>query len=187
MLNRITFALSAILASTATLSAAQSATFEIHAEKEAMVPMRDGVKLATDIYRPARNGKPADGRFPVIFSRTPYGKKATGEFDPKHYVPQGYIVVRQDTRGRGGSEGVWKWMSDDRQDGYDAVEWIAQQPWSNGKIGMMGGSYVGATQHVEDESGMGSGNRAGRGDNEGSMSRDAKKRRLGWGGGGRTA
>ncbi|NLF71197.1 MAG: CocE/NonD family hydrolase [Candidatus Anammoximicrobium sp.] len=123
--------------------------YEVLARQNVMVPMRDGVKLATDIYLPARNGAAVEGRFPVVLSRTPYGKVATiAECHPKHYVPFGYIVVRQDTRGRGGSEGIWHWMSDDRQDGYDAIEWIAEQPWSDGKIGMMGCSYVGATQHL---------------------------------------
>jgi len=114
-------------------------------QKDVMVPMRDGVKLATDIYFPGRNDQAAQGRFPVILTRTPYGKRG-GE--AKSYVPLGYILISQDTRGRGNSEGTWHWMTDDRQDGYDTVEWIAAQPWSDGKIGMMGCSYVGATQHL---------------------------------------
>ncbi len=131
------------------LSWAQEPAYEILARQDVMVPLRDGVKLATDIYVPARNGVAVEGRWPVVLSRTPYGKvKTIAECDPKYYVPFGYVVIRQDTRGRGGSEGVWHWMSDDRQDGYDAVEWIAAQSWSNGKIGMMGCSYVGATQHL---------------------------------------
>lgn len=114
-------------------------------QKDVMVPMRDGTKLAADIYLPARNGKVIEGRHPVLLSRTPYGKTSSVA---KHYVPHGYVVVLQDTRGRGKSEGTWRWMVDDRQDGYDAIEWLAAQPWSNGKIGMMGCSYVGATQHL---------------------------------------
>jgi putative CocE/NonD family hydrolase len=128
---------------------AQEPPYEILAQHDVMVPMRDGTKLATDIYLPARGGVAIPGPFPVVFSRTPYGKiTRMGENNPKFYVPFGYAVVRQDTRGRGNSEGIWHWMSDDRDDGYDAVEWIAKQSWSNGKIGMMGGSYVGATQHL---------------------------------------
>lgn len=119
--------------------------FEIVKRENVMVPMRDGIKLATDIYLPGKDGKPAEGRFPVILSRTPYGK---GSSAAKSYTPYGYVVIFQDTRGRGGSEGTWTWMSDDWQDGYDAIEWIASQPWSNGTVGMMGCSYVGATQHL---------------------------------------
>ena len=123
--------------------------YEIQVRKMVMVPMRDGVKLATDIYLPARNGAVVEGRFPVVMSRTPYGRAGSmSECDAKHYVPLGYAVVRQDTRGRGDSEGIWHWMTDDRQDGYDAIEWVAGQPWCNGKIGMVGCSYVGATQHL---------------------------------------
>ena len=127
----------------------QQATFEIASRKNVMVPMRDGVKLATDIYLPAENGATVEGRFPVVLSRTPYGRAASmAGCDPKIYVPSGYVVVRQDTRGRGDSEGIWHWMTDARQDGYDTIEWIAGQPWSSGKIGMVGCSYVGATQHL---------------------------------------
>ena len=121
--------------------------YEIKVEKDVMVPMRDGVKLATDIYLPAKGSEVVEGRFPVILVRTPYGKNC-GAGPAKSYVPSGYVVVGQDTRGRGGSEGIWHWMSDDREDGCDCIEWIASQPWSNGKIGMRGNSYNGATQHL---------------------------------------
>ncbi|MCB1229477.1 MAG: CocE/NonD family hydrolase [Verrucomicrobiae bacterium] len=110
-----------------------------------MIPMRDGVKLAADLYLPLRDGKAIDGPLPVILARTPYGKSSR---EAKAYTPHGYAVVVQDTRGRGESEGTWTWMTTDREDGYDTVEWIADQPWSNGKIGMTGCSYVGATQHL---------------------------------------
>jgi len=116
------------------------------AMREVMVPMRDGVKLATDIYLPSPDGtNMASERFPCVFARTPYGK---GNMATVSLVASGYVVVSQDTRGRGGSDGVWHWMTDDRDDGYDAVEWIAAQPWSNGKVGMHGNSYIGATQHL---------------------------------------
>jgi len=118
---------------------------EILVRRDVMVPMRDGVKLATDIHVPARKGAAIEGRWPAVLIRTPYGKASA---DAKRYVPSGYVMIAQDTRGRGKSEGTWHWMSDDRQDGYDAIEWIAAQSWSNGKIGMTGCSYVGATQHL---------------------------------------
>ncbi|MCB1064991.1 MAG: CocE/NonD family hydrolase [Verrucomicrobiae bacterium] len=124
---------------------AEVTRFEVIKQENVMVPMRDGVKLATDIYLPGKDGKVAEGKFPVLLSRTPYGK---GSDAAKTYTPDGYVVIMQDTRGRGESEGTWTWMIDDREDGYDAIEWIAAQPWSNGKVGMMGCSYVGATQHL---------------------------------------
>jgi putative CocE/NonD family hydrolase len=137
----------ALLAIGGRWASAQEPPYEIVTQKNVMVPMRDGVKLATDIYLPGRSGAVAQGRFPVVLSRTPYGKGGSLG-DAKYHVPRGYVVIAQDTRGRGESEGTWHWMTDDRQDGYDAIEWIARQPWSNGRIGMMGCSYVGATQHL---------------------------------------
>ena len=123
-----------LLAVTGSLAAAEkdAASGVLH---DVMVPMRDGTRLATDIAFPIENGQPVEGRFPVILSRTPYGKSVRAA---KDYTTQGYVVVSQDTRGRGKSEGVWTWMKDDVADGYDCIEWIAQQPWSNGKIGMIG-------------------------------------------------
>lgn len=115
----------------------------IKVEKRVMVPMRDGVKLATDIYLPAGNTE----KLPVILTRTPYnkdGNKSYGEY----FAANGYVFVAQDTRGRYASEGVWHWMTDDGKDGADCAAWIAAQPWSNGKIGMVGTSYVGGTQHA---------------------------------------
>jgi putative CocE/NonD family hydrolase len=108
-----------------------------------MVPMRDGVKLATDLYLPANT----TSKLPVILTRLPYNKdgaKSIGEYFAAH----GYAVVAQDTRGRYASEGVWHFMSDDGRDGVDCAAWIAQQPWADGKIGMVGTSYVGGTQHA---------------------------------------
>ncbi len=123
--------------------------FEIVAQQNVMVPMRDGVKLATDIFLPGKKGVAVDGRWPVVLSRTPYGKRrGMSGCDQKYYVPFGYAVIRQDIRGRGDSEGIWHWMTDAKADGYDTIEWIAKQPWSNGKIGMVGCSYVGATQQL---------------------------------------
>ncbi len=108
-----------------------------------MMPMRDGVRLATDIYKPEK----LNGKLPVILTRTPYNKAGTkkhGEYFSQH----GYIFIAQDTRGRYASEGKWHWMSDDGPDGVDCAKWIISQPWSDGQIGMMGTSYVGGTQHA---------------------------------------
>ncbi len=113
--------------------------------RDVMVPMRDGVGLATDIYLPTRNGAPLEDPLPTILMRTPYNTDGpTGEY----YASHGYAVVFQDTRGRYKSEGVWAMLNDDGRDGYDTAEWIGRQPWSNGKIGMIGTSYVGGTQHA---------------------------------------
>lgn len=122
--------------------------YDVHADKSVMVPMRDGVKLATDVYRPAQNGEPAPGRFPTLLVRTPYTRAFEEQWDAKMFVPRGYVVVVQSLRGRYGSEGHWRLFRDDPADGFDTAAWIASQPWSDGGIGMLGGSYEGATQHA---------------------------------------
>jgi putative CocE/NonD family hydrolase len=133
---------------------------EIAAETDVMIAMRDGVKLATDIYRPARNGKAVDGKFPVILERTPYGKTNAsrsevdrGETKPRLrpevaeiFVRSGYIVIYQDCRGRHASEGEFVKYLSDGEDGFDTVNWIAAQPWCNGKVATMGLSYAAHTQ-----------------------------------------
>src|SRR5262249_14486890 len=97
--------------------------YQIVVSKNVMIPMRDGVKLATDIYRPARNGAPVDGKFPVILERTPYNKDSIAGW-AAYFVPRGYVAVGQDTRGRWGSEGRWRLQCDDPNDGYDTAKWI---------------------------------------------------------------
>ncbi len=121
--------------------------FETAIERGAMVAMRDGVRLATDIYRPARGGAPVPGRFPVIIERTPYDKGAPRFVVPaRFFAEHGYVVLIQDVRGRGGSEGEWYAFAREAPDGYDTIEWAAAQPWSAGKVGTMGTSYMAATQ-----------------------------------------
>jgi len=122
-------------------------TYEVHASKDIMIRMRDGIRLATDVYRPARNGAPVQGRFPVLLERTPYNKDA-GPTQANYFVPRGYVVVVQDVRARYNSEGHWRPIRDDPDDGYDTAKWIGAQPWSDGSIGTMGSSYAGATQHA---------------------------------------
>ncbi|MBK9169372.1 MAG: CocE/NonD family hydrolase [Bryobacterales bacterium] len=116
--------------------------------RDVLIPMRDGVRLATDIYFPARDGRPLDGRFPVILERTPYSKEGGARPWTVDYAERGYVAIRQDTRGRYKSEGVWHMMVDDVNDGFDTAAWIAKQPWSDGSIGMLGTSYTGGTQHA---------------------------------------
>ena len=113
-------------------------------ETNLAVPMRDGATLYADVYRPD-----GPGPFPVILQRTPYDKSnqlSTAMLDPMQAAMRGYALVIQDTRGRYTSEGEFYCFGDDINDGYDTVEWAAVQPWSNGKVGMCGTSYVGATQ-----------------------------------------
>jgi putative CocE/NonD family hydrolase len=129
------------------LQAQSESSYEVAATKNEMVRMRDGVRLATDIYRPARNGSPVDGKFPVILERTPYNKNSLSAA-AGHYVPHGYIVIAQDVRGRYQSEGHWFPIRDDPNDGFDTAKWIGSQPWFDGNIGTMGSSYDGATQHA---------------------------------------
>ena len=103
---------------------------------------RDGVTLYSDIYRPK-----ADGKFPVILMRTPYDKSVGWAAASAYQIAtHGYVVVIQDVRGRYTSEGEWYPFRHESNDGYDAIEWAAALPSANGKVGMTGGSYVGATQ-----------------------------------------
>jgi uncharacterized protein len=117
--------------------------------KDVMVPMRDGVRLATDIYLPSANGAVMSQKLPTILTRTPYSKdEGYNAVMGQYYASHGYAFVAQDVRGRYKSEGVWHMLTDDGRDGVDALAWIGKQPWSNGKVGMIGTSYVGGTQHA---------------------------------------
>src|SRR5712672_2072203 len=109
-------------------------------ERDVAVSMRDGVTLRADIYRPD-----AEGKFPVLLQRTPYDKNRGVEFGLKA-AARGYVVIFEDVRGRYASEGEWSPFRNESNDGYDSVEWAAALPYSAGKVGMFGGSYVGATQ-----------------------------------------
>ncbi len=123
-------------------------SYDVDVSVDVMVAMRDGVQLATDIYRPVRDGKPIDEKTAVILTRTPYDKGNGKSADARYFASHGYTAIIQDTRGRYKSEGVWRWLLDDGADGVDTAEWIAKQSWSDGRIGMMGTSYVGGTQHA---------------------------------------
>jgi uncharacterized protein len=125
---------------------------------EEFAVMRDGVKLAGNVYKPAGRGP-----WPVVMTRTPYLKD--GRIDPekdpkgekahealakaaKHYTDAGYVFVHQDVRGKGRSQGFDSVFQNDIEDGYDSVEWAAKQPWSNGKVGLSGGSAMGITSNA---------------------------------------
>jgi uncharacterized protein len=119
-------------------AAAQSENVVV--EHDVPAKMRDGIVLKADIYRPK-----ADGKYPVLLERTPYDKTYERTFGMKA-AARGYVFVVQDVRGRFTSEGEWYPFRHESHDGYDTVEWAAALPQSNGKVGMYGGSYVGATQ-----------------------------------------
>jgi predicted acyl esterase len=129
-------------------------------EKNIYVKMRDGIKLACDIYRPD-----GDGKFPALLAMSPYGKDGQalkippkpfgGEYahmeagDTQFFVSRGYVHVINDVRGSGYSEGKYDMFSkNEQEDGYDLVEWIAQQPWCNGNVGMVGISYYAVIQYL---------------------------------------
>ena len=126
------------------------ATYKVITERNVMVPMTDGTRLAIDIYRPD-----APGKFPALVERTPYDKTKSSEIQVgahTFFAERGYVFMVQDTRGRFASGGEFYPFLDDgslrNRDGYDTVQWIAQQPWSNGKVGVLGGSYTGQTAYM---------------------------------------
>lgn len=113
---------------------------------EMTMTTRDGVKLAANVFLPA-----GAGPFPVVLSRTPYLKDALGDlagYSAQKYTDAGYAFVMQDVRGKGHSQGFYEAFIPDLEDGYDTVEWVAKQPWSNGKVGMVGASALGITTNL---------------------------------------
>jgi putative CocE/NonD family hydrolase len=105
------------------------------------VAMRDGVRLCTNIFRPA-----LQGRFPTVLQRTPYRKSAQVTPSIQAFLDRGYAVVTQDVRGRYDSEGEFRQLVQEERDGADTITWITRQAWSDGKVAMFGGSYVGIAQ-----------------------------------------
>lgn len=108
------------------------------------IPLRDGVIVKADVHRPN-----ADGKFPALMEGTPYGKKSSSEMGKgthEFFVPRGYVVVTWESRGRYNSEGIFNPHVQEQNDCYDVVEWMAKQPWSNGKVASIGISYMGQVQ-----------------------------------------
>ena len=139
------------VAYTAERHVAPEPLYNVHIERQNMIAMRDGTRLATDIYRPIG----LKGTLPTILIRTPYSRKPYrksprdgAEFSTTahFFASQGYVVAVQDVRGKFDSEGIFIPQAGDAEDGYDSVEWLAKQPWSNGKIGGYGCSYSGDVQ-----------------------------------------
>jgi putative CocE/NonD family hydrolase len=141
--NRLWLTLSAFTLLAATCALARE-PYDVTIESNVTMKTRDGVALSADIYRPK-----AEGKFPVLLERTPYDKHrmtyAGADFGVRA-AARGYVYVIQDCRGRFASEGEWYVFKDESQDGYDAIEWAAALPNSNGKVGLVGMSYVGVTQ-----------------------------------------
>ena len=122
-----------------------AAKYKVRVERNVLIPVRDGTKLAADLVRPD-----ADGKFPAVIEYMPYRKGDVSyarEAEHRYFAARGFVGVRIDVRGTGGSEGVNtdEYMPVEQTDGYDAVEWCAAQPWCNGKVGMFGSSYGGFT------------------------------------------
>ncbi len=132
-----------LLAGLAAPLTAQDASSLGHVDSNVSIPMRDGVILRADIWRPD-----GPGPFPVLVYRTPYGKARVFETYSlfRHSVERGYTVIAQDVRGRYASDGEFLPYQQEGRDGYDTIEWAAAQPWSDGRVGTIGLSYPGAVQ-----------------------------------------
>jgi putative CocE/NonD family hydrolase len=122
--------------------------FDVDLTENVPVPMRDGVRLATDVYRPARDGRPLADRRPVILHRTPYNKTETETTlgQCRWFAARGYVVVNQDCRGCFRSEGDVDFLVPEAEDGADTIAWIRRQDWANGTVGSFGTSWSGWTQ-----------------------------------------
>ncbi len=132
------------LATAVMVGAAAPLASQVRQQLGVMIPMRDGIRLAADVWLPA-----ASGRYPVILVRTPYLKGMELLEVPKlaeYFATRGYVFVVQDVRGRGDSEGEFNFFFQEAPDGYDTIEWLAKQPYANGRVGMMGVSYLGTVQ-----------------------------------------
>lgn len=116
--------------------------YSVKIEFNKRIKMRDGVELSADIYRPD-----SEGKFPVILSRTPYNKNGQRALEfGRYFASHGYVYIEMDVRGRGDSDGIFIPYINDGIDGYDSIEWCAIQDWSSGKVGTIGGSYLGKIQ-----------------------------------------
>src|SRR6266550_818159 len=136
----LAFVVSILLVGTLTTTAQSQTLSPVVIENGVGIKMRDGVSLVADIYRPR-----GEGKSPVLLERTPYDRRAESSM-AYELSSHGYVVVVQDTRGRYESGGDFYPFRDESQDGFDTVEWAAKLDYADGKVGMFGGSYVGATQ-----------------------------------------
>ncbi len=120
-------------------------TFDALRQPNVMLPLSNGTRLATDLYLPARDGQPVPGEYPVVLERTPYDK-TNGAAVGRFYAERGYVAAIQDVRGRYCSEGEFYPFRNEGPDGYETVEWLAAQPFCNGRVGTFGASYNAAVQ-----------------------------------------
>jgi len=135
-----TFSALFVFAMALSVTASAADHYDVIFDRNLAVTMRDGTILRADVYRPK-----AEGKFPVLITRTPYDKQDERETCATA-AERGYVAIAQDVRGRYESDGEWSPFKYESADGYDSVEWAAALPYSNGKVGMFGSSYVGATQ-----------------------------------------
>lgn len=118
-------------------------------EKHLPITLRDGITLYADVYRPAKSGHAAKGRFPVLLERTPYNKdRLSYSVSGRYFAKRGYIYVVQDVRGRWSSDGEFAFLRNEADDGEDTMAWLASQPWCGERIGTVGISYTTATQQA---------------------------------------
>ena len=117
--------------------------FDVDLIENVPVPMRDGVRLATDVYRPARGGRPLGDPRPVLLHRTPYNKTETEATlgQCRWFAARGYVVVNQDCRGCFRSEAEVNFLVPEAEDGADTIAWIRGQEWANGVVGSFGTSW----------------------------------------------
>ncbi len=141
VLPLITLFIFVLLVSVSAAEESSQATYKVIEELDVRVEMRDGVTLSTNIYRPD-----TEGSFPVLLVRTPYGNGGAGSKGAHYWAERGYVYIVQDTRGRFESEGLFYPVIFEAGDGLDTQKWVYEQPWCNGRVGTLGGSYVGMTQ-----------------------------------------
>lgn len=123
--------------------------FDCVVEHGVEITMRDGVVLRADVYRPARHGRAVEGHWPTVVERTPYDRtRVSHSVTGRHFARRGYVVLMQDVRGRWGSDGEFYFLRNEADDGADTLAWIAEQPWSDGRIGTLGLSYTTALQQA---------------------------------------
>jgi len=126
--------------------------YSVIKQSNVYVPMSDGTRLATDVYRPKPlAGQPADQRYPCLFELTPYRKELRAKEAASFFPARGFVYMEADARGTGGSEGQYDgvFLPQEQEDGYDAIEWLATKyPYCDGKVGMWGGSYSGVNQYL---------------------------------------
>ena len=133
--------MSLVLGAVGAVQAASPAPEDVRFQWGVQIPLRDGVKLSANLYRPRGESPP----LPCVVTLTPYVAQSYHERGV-YFAAHGYVFLSVDVRGRGNSEGVFTPFLQEARDGHDVVEWLARQPYCNGKVAMWGGSYAGYAQ-----------------------------------------